>query len=122
MDMNRNVLWQDPEQVPAEQRDRMDAFWGDGTWRKAAYSTQGNLFGYEEKQGNDDIARAFRERLTSNAGFGHVLEPMPMRNSKGGVVYYLFFASQKPVAEKIVKDILRKYRNRGAADVKPDNH
>jgi len=29
------------------------------------------------------------------------------------VVYYLFFASQKPVGEKIVLDIFRKYGKRG---------
>ena len=33
-----------------------------------------------------------------------------MRNSTNAVVYYLFFASQKPVAEKIIGDIFRKYR------------
>jgi three-Cys-motif partner protein len=69
MDMNRNVLWRDPEQIGAEQRKRMDAFWGDTSWRTAAYSTQGNLFEYEEKQANDTIAQAFRERLKSVAGF-----------------------------------------------------
>ena len=33
-----------------------------------------------------------------------------MRNSTKAVVYYLFLASQKPVAEKIISDIFRKYR------------
>jgi hypothetical protein len=32
---------------------------------------------------------------------------------QGAIVYYLFFASQVEVAENIVKDIFRKYRNRG---------
>jgi len=36
-----------------------------------------------------------------------------MRNSKGAIVYYLFFAAQKPVAEGIVRDIFNKYRQRG---------
>jgi len=35
-----------------------------------------------------------------------------MRNSTGAVVYYLFFASPKPVAERIVTSIFDKYRNR----------
>jgi three-Cys-motif partner protein len=100
----------------------MDAFWGGATWREAAYSTQGNLFGLEEKQGNDQIAHAFRERLESAAGFRHVLEPLPMRNSRGAIVYYLFFASQKPVAEKIVRDIFAKYRNRGLGHGNKDSH
>ncbi len=33
-----------------------------------------------------------------------------MRNSTKAVIYYLFFASQKPVAEKIIGDIFSKYR------------
>ncbi len=37
-----------------------------------------------------------------------------MRNSIGATVYYLFFASQKQTAEKIAKDIFRKYGGRGA--------
>jgi hypothetical protein len=31
-----------------------------------------------------------------------------MRNKMNAVVYYLFFASQKPVAEKIITDIFSK--------------
>jgi hypothetical protein len=38
-----------------------------------------------------------------------------MRNSQGATVYYLFFASQKPVAQDIVEDIFRKYRNGGTS-------
>jgi len=37
-----------------------------------------------------------------------------MRN-RNAIVYYLFFASQVDVAEKIVVDIFNKYRNRGQA-------
>ena len=113
-DMNRNVLWRDTTGVAPEQAERMTAFWGDETWKKAAYDTSGNLFGWEEKQSNDAIAKAFRERLKMVAGFQHVPEPVPMRNTKGAIVYYLFFASPKPVAAKIVTDIFDKYRNRGA--------
>ena len=56
---------------------------------------------------------AFRERLQRVAGFEHVPEPIPMRNSTGAIVYYLVFASQRPVAADIVRDIFRKYQNRG---------
>jgi len=34
---------------------------------------------------------------------------MPMRNRKNAVIYYLLFASQKPVAKKIVMDIFKKW-------------
>lgn len=112
-DMNRNVLWRVPEKVDPKQAARMTAFWGDESWRQAAYDTQCNLFGWEEKTDNQAIVDAFRKRLRSVAGFGHVPEPIPMRNLQGAVVYYLFFASQKPVAAEIVEDIFRKYRDRG---------
>lgn len=113
MDMNRNVLWKNVVSVSEENKQRMDTFWGDRTWRDAAYTTDTNLFGYEEKLGNWEMAQAFRARLREVAGFAHVPDPIPMRNSKGSIVYYLFFASPKPVAADIVKDIFAKYRNRG---------
>ena len=78
------------------------------------YSTIGNLFGYEEKTSNEAVASAFQERLKTAAGFDYVPPPMPMKNSKGAVVYYLYFASQKPVASRIVQAIFKKYRNREA--------
>ena len=68
----------------------------------------------EEKTANEAIAAAYRERLKNVAGFDYVPEPMPMRNTKGAVVYYLFFASHNPVAKKIVEYIFDKYRNTGA--------
>jgi three-Cys-motif partner protein len=72
------------------------------------------LFGPEdEKTDNETIAQAFRQRLRQVAGFTNVPEPMPMRNTKGAIVYYLFFASQNRTAEKIAKQIFAK--DRGAS-------
>lgn len=113
MDMNRNVLWRNPDKVSADQAARLNTFWGDESWREAAYSTAWNLFGDPEKQSNEVIARAFQKRLMDQAGFDYVPEPLPMQNSVGATVYYLFFAAQKPVAKKIVDDIFSKYRERG---------
>lgn len=115
MDMNMNVLWADPTKVDLEQAARMTAFWGDESWLKAAYNTTGNLFGWEEKTDNAAVAEAFRQRLKKVAGFSYVPEPIPMRNTKGAVVYYLFFASQNKAGEAIVTDIFKKYRNRGTS-------
>ena len=112
MDMNMNVLKHDPESVPPEQAIRMTRFWGDDTWKTSAYSTTGNLYGYEEKTDNEAVAAAFRERLLSLAGFKHVSKPLAMRNSRDAIVYYLFFASPKPVALEIVKEIFEKHEKR----------
>ena len=62
------------------------------------------------KQANEVIVAAFQERLKTVAGFSVVPAPLPMKNSNNAVVYYLFFASQKPVAQKIIDDIFAKYR------------
>jgi len=114
MDMNMNVLKRDPERVDEQQRARMDAFWGDRTWEEAAYQKMRGLFGeIDEKTTNQKLAAAFRDRLTQVAGFKYVPQPMPMRNSNGAVVYYLFFASPNKVGGKIVTQILNKYRDRG---------
>ena len=115
-DMNRNILWKKPAGVPKQQINRMNRFWGDESWRDIAYtdSPQLHLFGEtsEEKVSIEDVAEAFRARLINVAGFKNVPKPMAMRNTQNAVIYYLFFASQKPVAGNIVKDIFKKYSDR----------
>lgn len=115
-DMNRNVLWHDKEGPAPEDRARMTRFWGDDSWAERVWqeSAQMSLFGEAgfEKQPNEAVAAAFRQRLREVAGFKHVPSPLPMRNAKNAVVYYLFFASHKPVAQKIVTHIFDKYRDR----------
>jgi three-Cys-motif partner protein len=112
-DINRNVLWRNPEGVHHADIERMNAFWGDDSWRRIAYSAEFDLFGFEEKVDNETVANAFRIGLQKVAGFSHVARPIPMRNSRGATVYYLFFASQKPVAKDIIEQIFDKYREKG---------
>lgn len=114
MDMNRNAIWRDPDKVPQARLVRMTRFWGDESWKKAAYveRPQQDLFKSTQfnKQSNDAIVAAFRERLRKVAGFKYVPEPLPMKNEKNAIVYYLFLASQKAVAEDIIESIWAKYR------------
>ena len=116
MDINMNVLKHDQSKVDQEQIDRMNAFWGDESWRDIAYtkSKQKSLFGPEgeEKTTNEALEAGFRRRLKDVAGFEYVPEPMPMKNSNNAIVYYLYFASQKPAAKNIIKDIFKKYSDR----------
>lgn len=116
MDMNRNALWRKPDQAGPEGQARMTAFWGDDSWKTAAYRKQPLLFGGAEdvKLENRDVVNAFADRLKSMAGFKYVAEPMPMRNSTNAVVYYLFFASQNRVGANIVQHVMDKYRDRRA--------
>jgi three-Cys-motif partner protein len=114
MDMNRNAIWRNPESAPQGGIERMTRFWGDSSWRTAAYveSPQRELFSAPGllKQSNDAIVAAFRKRLQEVAGFQYVPEPLPMKNRNNAVVYYLFFASPKAVAGKIIAAIFAKYR------------
>lgn len=114
-DININVLHRDPRTVLPLHIERMNAYWGDESWRDVAYmESEPDLFGNTdlEKVSNERFAQAFRERLKRVAGFKRVPEPLPMRNSKSSIVYYLFFASQKGTAEEIVKYIFDKFGKR----------
>ncbi|MFO7898709.1 MAG: hypothetical protein R6V58_06575, partial [Planctomycetota bacterium] len=98
----------------SKQISRMNKFWGDDSWRGASYVTEPTLFGPREaKVDIEATAAAYADRLREVAGFGYVPDPMPMRNTRGAIVYYLFFASPKPVAEDIVRSIFEKHRKRG---------
>ncbi len=113
MDMHRNILFEDLSTADPEDIKRMNAFWGDETWKDVLYSEQQDLFGdiHPLKINNfKALAQAFQNRLKEKAGFREVPEPILMRNSKRGPLYYLYFASQQGVASKIVKDIFDKYR------------
>jgi three-Cys-motif partner protein len=113
-DMNRNVFWKNPDGVDPQDIERMNRFWGNNSWRDTVYSRSGNLFGDEEKvSDNADVAAAFQKRLREVAGFKYVPNPLPMRNSQGAIVYYLFFASPNPTADKIVRHIFDMFRDTG---------
>jgi three-Cys-motif partner protein len=114
MDMNMNVLWKNPSGVAPVQIERMNRFWGDESWRDAAYRREDGLFGpFEEKTANEDVAEAYRQRLKNVAGFKYVPRPLPMRNSGGAIIYYLFFASPNATGARILEDLFERYRHRG---------
>ena len=111
-DANRNVFWQNLDRVDERQKQRMDAVWGDRSWESIVYSSNGMLFkDMQEKASNKVIAKEFRRRLIDIAGFKYVPQPIPMRNSRNAVIYYLYFASPNKTGEKIVKHIFNKYKD-----------
>ena len=124
MDANMNVLWKNPNKVHPSQIIRMNAFWGDDSWKRTSYITQGTLFDndIEEKKANIEVAEAYRKRLRDVAGFKYIPDPLPMRNSKGSVVYYLVFASHNATGERIAKDVFKKYRNWGISNGNKKHH
>jgi len=114
MDANMNVLHRDQSTVNPRQAERLTKVWGSEQWRDVAYySTESSddLFGNVEtkKTNNSHVASAYRERLHDGAGFKHVLPPIPMRNSVGGTIYYLYFAAHDDLANKIARSILKPY-------------
>lgn len=119
MHANRNVLLRgSPESVSETEIAKMTAFWGDESWRDVAYRKRQGLFEeILEKTRNEDMAVAYRKRLREVAGFEYVPEPLPMKNSKGAVVYYLYFASRNETGYKVAKGVLDKYRDGGADSV-----
>jgi three-Cys-motif partner protein len=111
--MHRAALRSRLEKVDPERAALMDSCWGDRSWLGAAYPDEPTLFGpVAAKTTNEQFAEAFRRRLKDVAGFKHVPKPIPMRNSRNVVLYYVYFASRKPVAAGIMAGIFDKYRRR----------
>ena len=109
-DINRNVLRKNTDKVLESDLARMNALWGDDSWRPEAYNR--DLFGQERKDpGNLAIIKAFQKRLKNEAGFKFVPKPKPMHNSKGGVVFYLFFAGPNETGARIARHVLNKTRS-----------
>jgi three-Cys-motif partner protein len=116
MDANRNVLWKNPDLVPEDQIKRMNAVWGDSSWRESAYKEQKSLFTDMDKllkQPNIEVAKAYKKRLQKIAGYKHVLDPIPMKNTRSATIYYLFFASNNDKGASIMRSIFKKYRAAG---------
>lgn len=119
-DMNRNAKRKSLGDVDRKSRTNMTKFWGDESWHAAMFapSNQGDFFralgGAEtlelEKVDNDSFAAAFQKRLKEVAGFKYVPDPVPMKNSIGAVVYYLFFASNNDTGARIANAIMKGYR------------
>lgn len=112
MDINRNALRRNRDKAVQSKIDQLTRLWGDETWEEAAFNSAGKLFDDPEKVSNEEFEAAWRERLKKKAGFKFVSKPMPMKTRTNSVIYYLYFASQKPVASGIVDDIFNKYRKR----------
>jgi three-Cys-motif partner protein len=110
MDINRNAMRRNPDKSVQSKIEQLTRLWGDESWKEAGYARDRNLFNEPEKVSNEEFAEAFRLRLEKKAGFKYVPAPMPMRTKSNSTIYYLYFASQKPAAAHIVKDIFSKYR------------
>jgi three-Cys-motif partner protein len=114
MHMNRNCKKENVAEILSGELHAMDGVWGDRSWHAIMFrlSDQMNLFGGQDfdRTENRDLVNAYCGRLREVAGFGFVAEPLPMRNSKNAVVYYLIFAGPNETGWRIVQDIYRRHR------------
>ena len=71
MDMNMNVLWKNPDNVSPSQLARMDAFWGDRSWRRYSISETPRPFA-GVRSGGKGLQRGRRRGVpgTSEEGCG----------------------------------------------------
>jgi len=61
MDINMNVLWQNPEGVSKTHIERMNNYWGDDSWKTAAYTKLPNLFDLDWKQKQTNPNEKFQQ-------------------------------------------------------------
>lgn len=112
MDAHRTVLRADRGKISAVMSAKMTAYWGDESWMDRAYSTEGMLPIPElqpQKLGPRVIVEAYRDRLRDCAGFSIVSKAFPMRNSKGNIIYHLFFASHNEKARRVMVALERRF-------------
>jgi three-Cys-motif partner protein len=112
MDILRNGIRKKANALPESLKNRMDLFWGDSDWEKLAYETVDTILAdpitVRKIDPEQNVIRAYIERLRTVAGFAYVSKPVIMRFGSSKL-YYLIHAAQKPVASKIMKDIMSKY-------------
>jgi len=112
MDINRNAARKVIELSDTNQGAKLTRIWGDDSWKNLAYTVQDRLFDEPvlvKIRGNETLKHGFMNRLKKIANFSYVPEPILMTNKQGGPLYFLFFASHKPVAQSIAQDIFRKW-------------
>ena len=108
MPMNRGALHRDGDVSPDEAA-AMTRFWGDESWREAVYVRKHGLFADlpAEKATDIEFATAFCKRLMSVAGFKGTSRPIPMKNTRGAVMYYLIFALPHDTAIRAAKSVAK---------------
>ncbi len=110
MDAQRNALTKDPSKADEIQRERLTSFCGGDWWLESGYETERTLFGDRKvKRKGHPVVEEFGRQLKDEAGFEFVAKPIPLCNSTGGILFHLFFASQKKVPIRILNDIRKKY-------------
>jgi three-Cys-motif partner protein len=86
---------------------QFDLCFGDRSWYDASYVREGGLFGdqlFKRRDARDRLLRLYVEKLKQ--AFGHVAGPSLIRNTRGGSLYHLVWASSNGRGQSIAKHIL----------------
>ncbi len=87
---------------------QFDLCFGDRGWYDASYGHDTGLFGdqaFKRPDARDRLLRLYVSKLEQ--AFGHVAGPTLVRNTKGGALYHLIWASSNGRGKGIAKHILK---------------
>lgn len=78
--------------IPPKWKDQLDSFFGPG-WYDEVYETQSGLFGDDIRKRKDASQRLLKFYSAKlKTAFGHVSNPMLVRNTRGSPLYYIIWA------------------------------
>lgn len=72
LDMNRNVLWSNSEGISGNNREKMNRFWGNDSWKEVVYSEEQGLFDsrtVKNDKSAQKILEAYSNRLKNRRRF-----------------------------------------------------
>lgn len=93
MDMMRNLHWPFSDTNSTVQR--LDQTFGDRTWADAWQPNKNNLFNVCR------LTERYIDQLRARAGFTHIDDAYPIRNSKNVRLYSMIYASRHPLGRKL---------------------
>jgi three-Cys-motif partner protein len=120
-DAFRNALRRSPDKLDEPLRKRWVRACGCETWQSELYRESRNRSLFDghpefsdarERRPEREVARWYRERIRSDAGFAFVSEPLVLQNSQNSTLFHIFLASQKEVATKVMNHIVKKHSKR----------
>lgn len=112
MDAHRTVLLADEGKIRPAMRAKMNAYWGDESWLDDLYSLDGMLpmDGLtRRKREPGALIEAFKKRLITIGGYLVVSNGIPMRNTKGNVVYHLLVGSHSAKAAQVIRALEKRF-------------
>ncbi|MYE81848.1 MAG: hypothetical protein F4X36_08385 [Gammaproteobacteria bacterium] len=100
----------------ANEREKLDAYFGTSEWFDLLYRRRENLFGEDStekvRKAGDVLVGWYRDRLRD--AFGYVSEAREVQNTRGAPLYYLIFAGPNRTGARIANHVLKQGARRVA--------